>query len=161
MLLRIRLLITTLWVGSGWTIGYLVAPTLFLSLANPMQAGDIAGKLFRVEAWLSVVCALVLLLLLTLVKRHGASGQYGAPTGVQIRTQMQLILAMLACTLIGYFGLQPLMAILRETTLMGEDGIRSPMIGAVKMQFGLLHGVASLLYLVQSLLGAALIWKEK
>ncbi|HEY0845985.1 MAG TPA: DUF4149 domain-containing protein, partial [Noviherbaspirillum sp.] len=59
-----RLLIATLWAGSLWTVGYLVAPTLFASLADRVQAGMIAGRLFRIEAWLSVACAAALLLLI-------------------------------------------------------------------------------------------------
>ncbi len=66
----LRTLLVTLWVGSLWAIGYLAAPTLFATLADRMLAGSIAGSLFRVEAWLSVVCGLLLLGLFGL--RHGA-----------------------------------------------------------------------------------------
>ncbi|HEX7634207.1 MAG TPA: DUF4149 domain-containing protein, partial [Noviherbaspirillum sp.] len=51
---RARLLIATLWVGSLWTVGYLVAPTLFATLSDRALAGMIAGSIFRLEAWLSV-----------------------------------------------------------------------------------------------------------
>lgn len=160
MFLRIRLLISTLWVGSGWTIGYLVAPTLFLSLADPMQAGDIAGKLFRVQAWLTVVCAIALLALLTAARRDFEHGRGSAQNRAQIRAQMLLVSAMLGCTVVAYFGLQPFMALLRETAVM-NGGVRGPMTGAVKVQFGILHGVASLLYLLQSVLGGALVLRTK
>ncbi len=139
MFARTRLLIATLWVGSGWTIGYLVAPTLFATLPDSMQAGGIAGSLFRVEAWLTVACALALLMLLAAARRNGEG----------VRTQVTLVAAMLACTLVGYFGLQPFMAVLREAA--------GGMSGDIKTRFGLLHGVASLLHLAQSLLGVALI----
>jgi hypothetical protein len=148
MYLRARLLVATLWVGSGWTIGYLVAPTLFATLPDPMQAGAIAGSLFRVEAWLSVACALGLLLLLATANRKREVANY--------RTQATIVAAMLACTVIGYFGLQPFMAALRETA-----SVSGVMDGATKVQFGMLHGIASALHLIQSLLGIALILKVR
>lgn len=148
MYLRARLLLATLWVGCGWTIGYVVAPTLFATLPDPMQAGTIAGSLFRVEAWLSVTCAVGLLLLLAAANRNREVPGY--------RTQATLVAAMLACTVIGYFGLQPFMAALRETVSVG--GVMS---GPTKVQFGMLHGIASALHLLQSLLGIALILKAR
>ncbi len=64
MLNRVRLLVATLWAGSLWTIGFIVAPTLFGTLSDRVLAGNIAGSMFRAEAWLSIACALVLLALL-------------------------------------------------------------------------------------------------
>ena len=61
MLSRLRLLVATLWAGSLWTIGFIVAPTLFGTLSDRVLAGNIAGSMFRAEAWLSIACALVLL----------------------------------------------------------------------------------------------------
>jgi len=146
MLPRFRLLVATLWVGSGWTIGYLVAPTLFATLPDPLQAGRIAGSLFRLEAWLSIACA-ILLLALFVASRHRDGG-------VGYRSQMVLVAVMLACTLIGYFGLQPLMAALRETA--AASGLMSE---PIRARFAMLHGIAGVLYLFQSVLGIALIWR--
>ena len=146
MLFRLRLLVATLWVGSGWTVGYLVAPTLFSTLPDPLQAGSIAGSLFRVEAWLAIACALLLLVLLAASRRRDGGTGYRIPVAI--------IIAMLVCTLIGYFGLQPLMAELRETAAAG-----GALSGAARSRFGMLHGIASVLYLFQSLLGVALIWR--
>ena len=129
---RARLLITTAWVGSGWTVGYLVAPTLFGTLTDRALAGTIAGQLFQVEAWLSVGCALILMIL--------ARWQ---------RARISwLIPGMLVCTLLGYFALHPYMAQLREMGLNDPD---------VKWQFGVLHGISSGIYLMQSVLGAMLV----
>ena len=61
MLSRLRILVATLWAGSLWTIGFVVAPTLFATLSDRVLAGNIAGSLFRVEAWLSIACAVLLL----------------------------------------------------------------------------------------------------
>lgn len=143
-----RLLVVTVWVGSLWTIGYVVAPTLFTTLDDRILAGTIAGRLFRVEAWISVACAIILLILV-----RAFSSDIGEN---QRRTCIWLLFAMLACTLLGYFGLQPFMAALREAS--GPAGV---MDSDMKMKFGLLHGAASALYLIQSLLGVALLIKAR
>ena len=141
---RARLLIGTLWVGSLWTVGYVVAPTLFATLADRALAGTIAGSLFRIEAWVSVACALSLLLILW----------RATPDAGNRSTVLRLVLGMLACTVIGYFGLQPFMAAIREAS--AAAGGMNP---DAKMQFGALHGAASGIFLLQSLLGVALILK--
>ncbi len=147
LVVRARLLIATLWVGSLWAIGYLVAPTLFATLSDRVLAGTIAGSLFRVEAWLAVVCGICLLLLFCY-----RTADDHAPLR---KTLLKLTLAMLLCTFIGYFGVQPFMAALRATAA-ATGGV---MDAAAKTQFGILHGVASGIYLIQSLLGVALILK--
>jgi hypothetical protein len=147
MLARIRLLTATLWAGSLWTIGYIAAPTLFATLSDRMLAGTIAGRLFRIEAWLSVACAVALLLLI----RAGANSEVSTAR----RHLSWLIIGMLTCTLIGYFGLQPFMAELREAA-SGAGGV---MDAESKARFGVLHGISSVFYLVQSLLAIALVLK--
>lgn len=147
MLLRssqLRLLVAALWAGSLWTIGYIVAPTLFASLSDRVLAGTIAGRLFRVEAWLSLACGLILLFMLLRARAE--------LTTKQKNICMLLIGAMLTCTLIGYFGLQPFMAALREAA--GSNGV---MKSDAKMTFGILHGISSVFYLLQSILAAILL----
>ena len=141
----VRFLIAVVWVGSLWTVGYLVAPTLFLTLDKPL-AGMLAGNLFRVEAWLSVFCALALIVLW--IAHEGAA--------TQRKICLSLVCGMLLCTLIGYFGLHPFMAALRVSA--GAGGV---MAASVSKQFGILHGLASGIYLIQSLLGAALMLKMR
>jgi len=145
---RARLLVATLWAGSLWTIGYVVAPTLFATLEDRVLAGTIAGRLFRVEAWLSVACAIILMMLV-----RSFSSDLGEK---QRRTCFWLVFAMLVCPLLGYFGLQPFMAALREAA--GPAGV---MDSDMKLRFGLLHGASSAIYLVQSLLGVALVIKAR
>jgi hypothetical protein len=62
---------------------------------------------------------------------------------------------MLMCTLVSHFGLQPIMAGLREAA--GPNGV---MESSARGQFGMLHGVSMVIYMVQSVLAGLLIWKQ-
>ncbi|HEY0061971.1 MAG TPA: DUF4149 domain-containing protein [Telluria sp.] len=137
LLAKARLLLITLWAGSLWTVGYLVAPTLFGTLADRALAGMLAGSMFRVEAWLSLVCGAVVIGLL-----------YGAKdvTVQRRKTLVLVVVGMLLCTLVSHFGLQPIMAAMREA---GE-----------RSTFGMLHGVSMVLYLVQAVLAVVLVVKN-
>ena len=137
-----RTLLVTLWAGSLWTVGYLAAPLLFITLQDRILAGTIAGTLFRAEAWLSLVCGV---LLLTIFRAD--------PYLPSKNTCTRLVIGMLLCVLVGYFGLQPFMAEIRAAAAQA-GGV---MDGALRERFGLLHGVASFVYLVQSLLAVALV----
>ncbi len=142
----VRALLVTLWVGSLWAVGYLAAPTLFATLADRTLAGTIAGSLFRVEAWLSLACGVLLL------------GLFWADRGfAKRRSCLWLVLGMLVCLAVGYFGLQPFMAELKATAA-ANGGVMDE---AVKARFGMLHGVASVIYLLQSLLAAGLVLKAR
>ncbi len=146
LLARARLLVATLWAGSLWTVGYLAAPTLFATLSDRVLAGTIAASLFRVEAMLSLACGAALLLLFWLGKDFPAARR---------RTLLLIVVAMLACTAASHFGLQPLMAELRAAA--GPAGV---MESAAKSRFGMLHGISSSIFLVQSLLAGWLIIKQ-
>lgn len=145
LLPRARVLLVTIWAGSIWTLGYLVAPVLFATLSDRVLAGTIAGSMFRVGAYVSLACALLLLALLWLDRSFE-----------QRRNALYIAAAMLACVLIGYFGLQPIMAALKESAAL-TGGVMDE---AARARFGLLHGAASLIYLVQSVLAVALVMKR-
>lgn len=140
-------LLATVWCGSLWTIGYVVAPTLFAMLEDRQLAGSIAGRLFHAEAWIGLATGCFLLLAATALVRRGQAAY---------KRLRWLVLAMLVCVLVGYFGLQPFMASLRaQADALGVAVGDSP----YRARFGMLHGVSSVFYLVQSLLGLMLIWK--
>lgn len=61
-LLRLPLWAAALWWGSLTTVGFLVVPLLFVHLPSPAVAGAMAAKLFSAQTWVSVVCAMLLLL---------------------------------------------------------------------------------------------------
>ncbi|WP_118180668.1 DUF4149 domain-containing protein [Paraburkholderia phosphatilytica] len=143
---RVFRLLTVVWVGSLLTIGYIVAPVLFASL-DRISAGATAAQLFRIEAITGVVCGVLLLALGNVLVRRGDDGY---------KRLRWLIAGMLLCVLVGYFALEPFMNALRLAALNeGTDVGHS----AYAMRFGVLHGVSSLFYLIESLLGVMLVWK--
>jgi hypothetical protein len=143
---RVFRLLTVVWVGSLLTIGYAVAPVLF-TLLDWIDAGAVAAQLFRIEGVLGVVCGVLLLVLANVLIRRGNEAY---------RRLRWLIAGMLVCVLLGYFALQPFMNAIRMAALeAGTDVAHSP----DAMRFGVLHGVSSLFYLVESLLAIALVWK--
>lgn len=136
----------TLWVGGLWSIGYLVAPTLFSVLPERQLAGNIAGRLFALIGWIGIGSAAYLLLYQLLLHRFGAFR----------RALFWLPFLMLLLSLVGQFGVQPLIA-----QIKAEAAAREAVVAAVdvllKDRFATWHGVSSILYLVQSLLGAAMV----
>lgn len=62
---RIALMSAALWWGSLTAIGFVVVPLLFMHLATPAMAGAMAARLFTAQSWISVGCALLLLLAIT------------------------------------------------------------------------------------------------
>jgi len=54
--------VAALWWGSLTTVGFGVVPMLFANLPTPAIAGNMAAKLFAAQAWVAVVCGLLLLL---------------------------------------------------------------------------------------------------
>lgn len=134
-------IVTTLWVGGLWTTGYIVAPVLFAQLEDRALAGLIAGRLFSLVAWIGIACALYLIG--HRLARHRADALR--------QPLLWIVVAMLVLTLAGEFGMQPLMAELKRQAFP-----LPVMESALRDRFAAWHGVASVSYLVQSLLGAAL-----
>jgi hypothetical protein len=144
LVVRLRLLVAAFWAGTLWTIGYVVAPTLFLSLHDNVLAGTIVGFLLNTSAWIAMVCTALLLALTT----------GGALTQGQRKSARLIMLAMLACALVIYVGLQPVMAHLKLDA--GAAGLAGTPQGRT---FGILHGVSQLFYLVESILAGWLLLK--
>jgi hypothetical protein len=135
-------LLVTLWVGGMWTVGYIAAPILFATLDERMLAGNIAGRLFAIIAWIGIGTAAYLLVFMA--ARQGRA---------LLRDSLFWVVAtMLACVAVGYFGLQAEMAALKAGL-----GSMDVMESAARERFALLHGASSAIYLVQSVLGVWLV----
>ncbi|MDS4014416.1 MAG: DUF4149 domain-containing protein [Candidatus Accumulibacter sp.] len=133
----------TFWVGGLWAIGYLVAPTLFATLAHDRAlAGALAGRLFELMGWVGLGCGAYLLLFSLL--------RFGTIT--LRRWNFWLILLMLLLTAVSLFGIQPLLAQIKADALP-----REVMESVLRNRFATWHGVSSILYLVQSVLGLLLV----
>lgn len=135
------------WVGGLWAIGYMAAPVLFASLGDRQLAGMVAGKLFALIGWVGLGSAAWLLVFLVL--RYG--GQ------VFKRAIFWLVVLMALLTAASQFGIQPLMAQLKLDAMP-----RGVMESVLRDRFAAWHGISSILYLVQSLLGLWLvIWSGR
>ncbi|MCE1241158.1 MAG: DUF4149 domain-containing protein [Azonexaceae bacterium] len=141
------LIAITLWVGGLWVVGYLVAPVLFAHLGDRQLAGQMAGRLFTLIGWIGLGAAAYLAVFLV--------GRWGA--AFLKRAVFWLALVMAAMAAVQLFGIQPLMEQLKLQALP-----REVMESVLRDRFATWHGVSSVLYLVQSLLGLWLvIWSGR
>jgi Domain of unknown function (DUF4149) len=139
---KLALIAVTLWVGGLWAIGYLAAPVLFSSLDDKMLAGRLAGKMFAIMAWIGIGCGAYLLWHRLI--RAGA--------GALKQAFFWAAAAMLGLTLAGHFGITPIMEALKQQALP-----KAVMESIFRDRFAIWHGISSILYLIQSLLGLVLL----
>ena len=143
---KLALVFITAWVGALWAIGYLAAPTLFYTLQDRQMAGMVAGKMFALVAYVGLASAFYLL-----VHRIVRCG-----TAALKQAFFWAALAMLLLTLAGHFGIQPILASLKAQA-MPADVMHS----LFADRFRTWHGVASIAYMLESLLGVVLILKAR
>ena len=125
-------ILLTLWVGSLWVAGFVVAPLLFAELDNRSLAGSVAGSLFTLTSYIGLVCGSLLLLVNGTVFRC-------------INWRLVVIVCMLLLVAVGQFVITPMVADLRVQGLTGTP------------RFGQLHGLASVLFIITSVLGLVLV----
>ena len=126
----------TLWVGGMWAIGYIVAPILFPVLDDRQLAGMIAGHTFTAMSYVGLTCGSLLLI-------------GGAYSRGWKHWRHAVLLLMLVVVCVGQFILQPMMAELKASGLAeGSEAAAT---------FGKLHGVASILFLINSIAGLVLV----
>ena len=144
---RLFILIAGLWVGSLLTVGYLVAPAIFSTMTDRQAAGMVAGSIFKLEAYLSLIVCIGLMVLANLLVNRGLN---------QFRLIRWLLLAMLLCSISAAFIFIPWMDALRDNALaQGMPVMQSPS----ATLFGRLHGASSILFMLQSFLGITLVWR--
>lgn len=136
MLIFLKRLVLTVWLGMIFSVGYLVAPVLFETLSDPALAGLLAGKMFAAVAWVSLAAgpAMAVLTILTSARSRRRS------------TKLACIASMMACMWAIHWILRPMMEAARL-----PDG--SP--GA---DFMFMHGMSALVYVLASVLGLVLLW---
>jgi hypothetical protein len=140
MLQRLRTVLTALWLGLVVTLAAVAAPTAFAVLERTL-AGQVAGRMFGIEARVGLGLAVALFL----IERRLASLRVAAGRGSVLSVEIVLVLGALFCTVLGYFALQPMM----EAARAGQGAY----------SFGALHGVSSALFVLKGLLLLALLWR--
>lgn len=133
-------ILLTLWVGGVWAIGYIAVPILFAVLDDRLLAGELAGPMFSAINFIGLVCGA--LLIISIFYNEGVqclrSWRYGVVT------------MMLVLIIISQFVLHPIMVEIKAQGLLTEGS-------DLAKQFGRLHGISSLLFMVTSLLGLILV----
>jgi len=142
---RLTLIIVTLWVGALWATG-LSAYMIFDTLQDRQLAGSLAGRLFTMVSYIGMASALYLL-----IQRLLASG-----TSALKQSYFWAAFVMLLLVLAGHFGIQPLLAQLKSDALPNDV-----MHSVFASRFNTWHGVASVAYLAECLLGFVLVLKVR
>lgn len=145
MVARLNLIVVTLWVGALWVTG-LTAYILFDALQDKQLAGSLAGKLFTIVSYIGAASAVYLLIQRLL--------NYG--TTALKQSFFWAVFFMLLLILAGHFGIQPLLMQLK-TDALPNDVMQS----VFADRFKTWHGVASVAYLAQCLLGFVLVLKVR
>lgn len=131
MLARVAPFAAALWWGSLTAVGFMVVPLLFKFLPTPAMAGHMAARLFTAQTWVSVSCGVVLLLV-------SRSNRPSALSGRAQAALVFIVLGMLLALLIE-FAVAP--------RIVARENLR------------LWHGAGSVMYAVQWLCAAAVLWR--
>jgi hypothetical protein len=140
---RLQSWLAGLWAGIIVGVGAISAPSLFAVLEKA-QAGQGAGRIFSIEAKVSLGFAMVLFMIerrrvRDLAEAHG-KGTVGM-TG-----QLLLILGALFLTVFGQFALHPMI----EAAKQGQPA---------PLSFGALHGISAIMFWLTGVLVMALAWR--
>lgn len=127
------------WAVLTWVAGYVVAPILFARYPS-VVAGQIAGEVFRVTQQLCVACAMVMLI----------DFRVRFSRRLQQSTDFWAVIISLALILVQHLSFSPKMAALKM--LMPDPQAAS--------DFSKLHGASQVVYLIQSLLLAWMVWRR-
>ena len=128
---RIAPFAAALWWGSLTAVGFMVVPLLFKFLPTPAMAGHMAARLFTAQTWVSVACGVVLLLV-------SRSNRPSALSGRAQAALVFIVLGMLLALLIE-FAVAP--------RIVARENLR------------LWHGAGSVMYAVQWLCAAVVLWR--
>ncbi len=142
---KLTLIVITLWVGALWMTG-LSAYLLFSKLHDAKLAGNIGGTLFTAVAYIGMLSGFYLLIQRLL--------EFG--TGALKQSYFWATFVMLLLVMAGHFGIQPLLAQMKASALPSDV-----MQSVFADRFRTWHGMASVAYLVECLLGFVLVLKVR
>lgn len=132
---RARALIAGLWAGMLLAVALIATPAPFATLPTA-DAGRVVARVLATEAAVSLAVAIVLILLERRLARDGRPA---------MSAELLLVLGALFATVLGYYGLQPMMAAARA--------------GQGAWSFGALHAASTALFGVKALLVLSLAWR--
>lgn len=136
MLYRARAVLAALWGGLLICVAAVAAPSAFAVLERA-QAGKLVGRVFELDAQISLGLGLLLLMMERRLQRDS--------DGPVVTPNLLLPMAALFCTAAGYYAIQPLMEAARA--------------GKGTWSFGALHAVSSLFFGLKTLAVLALAWR--
>lgn len=142
---QLEQLLLTVWVGSLLAIGYLAVPVLFYRLDDRQLAGELAGQMFQWVHGIGLVCGLSLLLISYFISRHNLRAYLR-------QWRYYVLVVMLLLVLLDIFVLQPQMAAIKLQAGWHDSA-------ELMARFGRLHGIASLMYTLTSIMGVVLVIK--
>lgn len=128
---RLAAWLAGLWAGVLLAIAAIAAPAAFAVLSRP-DAGRYVGRVFAMEAYLSLAAGVLLVLM-------------GRRFGRGMHATVLLPLGAIFCTVAGYFALLPMM----EQARAGQG----------PLSFAALHGASAVFFAVKGLLVAVLAWR--
>jgi hypothetical protein len=140
---KLAIITATFWIGGLWVVG-IVAYELFKLIPEAQLAGNIAGQLFRIMAYVGMAASIYLL-----IQRVY---QYGTNTLKQ--GFFWIILLMLLLILISHLGINPLLEKFKLEA-MPKDVMES----VFADRFATWHGISSIAYLLECFLGIFAILK--
>jgi hypothetical protein len=140
---KLAIITATFWIGGLWVVG-IVAYELFKLIPEAQLAGNIAGQLFRMMAYVGMAASIYLL-----IQRVY---QYGTNTLKQ--GFFWIILLMLLLILISHLGINPLLEKFKLEA-MPKDVMES----VFADRFATWHGISSIAYLLECFLGIFAILK--
>ena len=132
---RFGLMLAALWWGSLTALGFVIVPMLFTHLPSPAAAGQLAAKLFTAQAWLSIACAMFLMLIYNQKEIENQD--------IRAQAATKFIVTGLLLVVLVEFGLSPRIVSARA------DG------GNLRM----LHGLGSAMYFGQWLCAGFALWR--
>jgi Domain of unknown function (DUF4149) len=140
---RLQTWLAGIWAGMIIGVGAISAPSLFAVLEKS-QAGQGAGRIFSVEAKVSLALAMVLFVIERRRVRDEAEAKGGGTMGMT--TQLLLVLGALFLTVFGQFAIHPMI----EAAKQGQ---------ATPLSFGALHGISASMFWLKGVLVLILAWR--
>ncbi|MBC7701465.1 DUF4149 domain-containing protein [Aquabacterium sp.] len=137
---RLQQLLSAIWAGVLLAVGGVAAPSLFAVLDRSL-AGLAAGRIFAIEAFVSLVLAMVLFFIERQRTRQAAL-QAGQSL---MSTELMLVMGALFATVLGHFAISPMIVAAKA--------------GQGSLSFGTLHAMSSSLFLFKGVLVLALAWR--